>query len=334
MTTNAHLITTLRHEWVNLPRNRELLQVMRENADLLWVPRDASQPLGPDNRGEQKLILVTGATGAGKSKTVEKCLNSLLPDLHDPAGMPTRWVSVTTPSPFSAKELARKTLGTLDIELAKGSGRMTEAELWEAVAANFAGHRVTMFHIDEFQRLMTNKAVGRAEAKRVVDRIADTLNEIMMAHTWPVSIVVSGMPELLPLWQTHSFKQIRRRTRFIDFPQLSARYHEGLIVALKRYAELAEIALDVDVSELPGRIAMASENTFGIALEFMQEVVVDTVRDGSRKLTMKHFAKRFALRNSGEDNVFIEKNWTKIGARASLSLEDAMDAFYDNGSGK
>lgn len=319
------LIARLRHTHVNLPRDAEVLAAIERSCEQMWIPRNPDLPWGPDNRGEQDAILVSGETGAGKTATVATSLRAATSKFVDPSGIPTMTVSVKTPSPFSAKELARRILAKLDVEMAYD---LTEVELWEAVGANLRGHRVTMVHIDEFQRFTTHKAMGRTEARKVVERLAATLNELLMADDWPVSLLISGTPEIVPFWRTDLFDQVHRRTVFVTFEQINGGYHKALDKALAKYAQLAEIELDIKVDDLAGRIAMAAENTVGRALEFMQEVIVAAVREGSRAVTIEHFAREHARRTSIERdrNVFYVENWTRIGVRQKNTLDQYVDA--------
>lgn len=319
------LITRLRHSHLMLPRDTQLRAALDRTCEQMWIPKDPDLPWGPDNRGEQDAILVAGMTGAGKTETIRKHLKLSTSHFVDPAGQPTMIVAVKMPSPYSGKELARRILTKLDLVMAKD---LTEVELWEAVITNLALHRVTLLHIDEFQRVTTHKALGRSEAQKVVERLAATLNELLMADEWPVSLLISGTPEIVSFWRTNLLDQVHRRTSFVIFEQITSEHYEILQMALETYAEMAGIGVDVDVNDLYGRIAMAAENTVGIALEFMQEVVVAAVRDGAKAVTIDHFTDEYTRRSGAafENNLFAQDNWVRIGVRKKATLEDLLAA--------
>lgn len=324
-TTITSLIANLRHSHLMLERDFQLRAALDRCCEQMWIPKDQDLPWGPDNRGEQDAILVAGATGAGKTETIRKHLKNAMGQFVDPAGTPTQVVAVKMPSPYSGKELARRILTKLGLEMAKD---LTEVELWEAVIANLAGHRVTLLHIDEFQRVATNKALGRGEAKKVIERLAATLNELLMADEWPVSLLISGTPEILPFWRTNLLDQVHRRTSFVIFEQLTSADYDILEMALEQYAKVAKVKINIRMTDLYGRIAMAAENTVGIALEFMQEVVVAAVRDGAKAVTIDHFIDQYTRRSGAEyeQNLFAQDNWTRIGVRKKQTLDELVDA--------
>ena len=318
------LIENLRNRHINFPRDKELKTALDLACEQMWIRKDPSLPHGRRNRHEQDAILVSGATGAGKSCTVSKALGGLAQTLADPTGEPARIVSVKTPSPFSAKELARRILRELEVEL---SDELTEVELWEAVIANFAGHRVALLHIDEFQRFTTVKTVGRSDAAKSIERLSATLNELLMADEWPVTLLISGTEEIVGFWRMKLVDQVHRRTKFVLFQQLDHRYYTPLRDALNKYCEIAGISNATAVEDLPGRIAMAGENTLGIALELMQEAVVQAVRSGAKALTMDHFVTVYAVRTGlpRDQNPFFAKDWSKIGIREKSEYDPSVN---------
>jgi hypothetical protein len=315
------LIESLRNKHIGFPRDTELRSVMNLAFERMWIRKDPAQPHGRKNRHEQIPIVVSGSTGAGKSHSCRMLLASLGRELVDPDGNPGRVVSVTMPSPFSAKELARRILRELDV---KFSDDLTEVELWEVIVSNFAGHRVVLLHIDEFQRYTTIKSVGRSEAAKSIERLSATLNELLMADEWPVCLMISGTEEVLPFWRMKLVDQVHRRTKFVLFEPITPRYYSALRTALNAYCDIAGVSNGVLDDDLPGRIAMAAENTLGIALELMQEAVVRVVREGQSTLKIEDLAKTYAVRTGvGRDhNPFFAKDWAKIGVREKAAFED------------
>ena len=313
------LIEQLRNRHILFPRDQELRAALDLACEQMWIRKDSSMPHGRRNRHEQDAIVVAGATGAGKSCTVARALRNLAKSLSDPDGVPARIVSVTTPSPFSPKELARRILREMDVVL---SDSLTEVELWEAVIANFAGHRVALLHIDEFQRFATVKSVGRSERAKSIERLSATLNELLMADDWPVTLLISGTLEVVDFWRMKLVDQVHRRTKFVLFEPLTSNYYSALRDAVGKYCEMAEIGNAIEDEDLPARIAMAAENTLGIALELIQEAVVHTVRSGNAKLTISDFQRVYAARTglARDQNPFFAKDWTKIGVREKLDL--------------
>lgn len=329
MTANIpELIENLWHDHIVLPRDLELKAGLARLTEQMFVKRLLDGPAGVGNRREQRALLVTGCTGTGKSYTVGKALETLAPSIRDPDGRLLKIITVKLPSPYSGKELARRILRLLDVEM---SDRLNEIELWEAVIEHFEAKQVALLHLDEFQRHSTIKTVGRAQKTEAADRLAATLNELLMHDRWPVSLLISGTEHILDFWRTTSVDQVYRRTGFVVFGQMDETYYPGLELALTRYAQKAGIPLAISVPDLGGRICMAGENTPGIALELLQEAVVNAVRAGASALTIAHLAEVFARRNHAprDQNPFLAANWTRIGVREKLSLEELEDQERD-----
>ncbi|MBD8066988.1 ATP-binding protein [Devosia sp. PTR5] len=320
----SELIQSMRNLHITFPRDGELRVALDLACEQMWIRKDPELGYEGRNRHEQDALVISGATGAGKSHSIRKALANLGSILADPLGRPARIVSVTTPSPFSGKELARRILRVLEVDI---NDKLTEVELWEVVVANCAGHRVALLHIDEFQRFTTAKAVGRSESGKSIERLSATLNELLMAEDWPITLLISGTEDVLPFWRMRLVDQVHRRTKFVLFEPMNGRYHPALRQALSKYCQLACIVEDGLEEDLAGRIAMAAENTVGIALELMQEAVVSAVREKSTSLSISHFARVYAARTGlGRDfNPFLAKDWSKIGVREKAELEDRYE---------
>jgi len=313
------LIEVLRHDHIVFPRDEELRAELQALIEQLFVKKDPDAPVGIGNRDEQDLIVLVGATGSGKSKTIYEAFKHIRPDLVDPAGQPLKILSVKFPSPFSGKELARRILRLMDVKM---SDKLSEVELWEAVAAHMEANRVGILHFDEMQRFATAKTVARSDRVTVADRLAATINEMLMGDRWPVSIVVSGTEEMLNFWRTKSVDQVHRRTKFVLFDEIDATYFASLDTIVKRYAKTAGLELAINTIDFPGRLALAGEYTLGITLELAQEAVVAAVREGSESLTTEHFGRIFARRTGAprDENPFLSENWTAIDVRQKLVI--------------
>jgi len=313
------LIETLRHDHIEFPRDEELRDELQSLVEQMFVKKNPNLPSGVGNRDEQDVIVVAGPTGTGKSVSIRERFSRIERTLLSPDGEPLKVLSVKLPSPFSAKELARRVLKLMDVEM---SAKLSEVELWEAAIAHFEANRVAILHFDEFQRFSTDKTVGRGGRAAAADRLAATLNEMLMHDRWPVALVVSGTEEMLPFWRTKNVDQVFRRTKFVIFDHMTDGYYPALAAAVQRYARRAGIDLAIDAIELPGRLCMAGENTLGIALEITQEAVISAVRNADTVLSMEHFAKVFARRTgaSRDLNPFVVDRWLNIGIREKGNL--------------
>lgn len=292
-------VEKLRGYHFDFPRDREVREGLLMLAEQMIVRVNHLAPVGPGNRDEQDVLIVTGETGSGKSYTVNRALAELENPLDPSVKLSERTVSVKLPSPYSSKELARRILTRLDIP-SSATSDLSDSELWGMVIYHCEKRGILVIHLDEFQRWKTERGLGGAgERQRSVYRLAESLNDILVNDRWPMSLAISGLPEIIEFWSLEPMEQIARRTKIVRFAQIEDRYASAMDKAIQEYADLAEISVNFVFEDIAERLIFAARNTVGIALEMAQEAVLAALRRGSAAVEDQDFAKVYARRNDG-----------------------------------
>lgn len=312
------LVEILRNHHISFPRDNEVAGALKELAAQIPVRRDTSAPHGPLNRDEQDVLVITGATGSGKNFTIKRALRAVPAPFDAAATIERHTLLVKFPSAFSTKELARRILKKLGLETIVDEPH-ADAELWALVSWHLQMHGVLVLHLDEFQRWKTERGLaGTSHRIKAIYRLAEILNDLLLNEHWPVSLVISGLPEVLEFWDLEAMDQVNRRSKFVSFAQMSGAYRSAMGVAISDYAALAGIKVTLSPSdEVAERLIFASGHTVGIALEYAQEAVISAVSRGSKELELKDFLMVYAKRNPKvptAKNPFHSPQWRELTA--------------------
>jgi hypothetical protein len=140
------------------------------------------------------------------------------------------------------------------------------------------------------------------------------LKSLMVSPTWPVGLIVSGLPSLIPAMR--EVDEVRRRGRFVKVPLLNMP-EDNLVIGqlLMEFARAAEIKVPRGFRDLIGpRLGHASLNRFGIVVEFIHEAIEACLQANEQRLTIDHFAEAYAGRTGCGDrmNVFLAPDWMDI----------------------
>ncbi|HEV7258554.1 MAG TPA: ATP-binding protein [Bosea sp. (in: a-proteobacteria)] len=267
-------------------------------------------------RKEARAIVVVGEAGTGKTVSIERLFRTH-PALkgygHPGSGCPL--ISVTVPAPCTLKSLGMSILHALGYPLARD---LREYLLWARVHEALKTAGILLLHLDELHNLTDNANVLE------IDTIRKAMKSIMVSNEWPVGLVISGLPSLVPAMR--EIDEVRRRGRFIQLPQLSMPADTPLIAeTLSRCCSVASIATAEGFAEAIGpRLGHAALNRYGIAVELIHEAIEDCLISADDELQIAHFANAFADRTGCGDrmNPFIAPDWYDIDA--SLILLDEM----------
>ncbi|KQN77507.1 ATP-binding protein [Devosia sp. Leaf64] len=310
---------------IEFPRDKELDEQLTWLTSRLFNRRDLQKPYGHNNRAPQHALVVSGATGAGKTTTLERAIREREPTLIDPDGNCLKVLSAPLPSPFSAKEFARQLLNMMGTTT---TGKLNEPQMWEMVSHHLRENRIGLVHFDEIQRFTTVKTIGRADRSVAADRFSATINELISHPAWPVALVVSGTEETVPLWNSKNMDQVRRRSRFVIFEQMTPHYYPALEASLRHYATKANLAFDINVNDLGQRISLAGEKTVGMALEICREAVLLAAQEQAPAVTLKQLGRVYAARNGSpaDENPFYVAYVGKLDLREKRDIAELDQA--------
>jgi hypothetical protein len=288
--------------------------------------RDPSIPHAANNRAEGKAIMIVGGSGAGKSRLLRRTFknHAAFPNF----GVDGVWcplISVGAPSPCTLLQLAIRILIRLGYPITRG---IAENGAWLRVREQLQLQRILFLHIDDLQHVL--HTLGEDE----VQKVRDTLKDLMTSTDWPVQLILSGLPDLLPF--VRQDRQLRRRMRFMVLSQLNARHHSGFLEeAINAYANTAGLVLEVKPEDaLVGRLLHAGVYEMGICLEIIGEAIESAFQRSDKTLTIKDFADGFASRNllPDDQNPFTAYAWDALDV--SLLRPKELDPDEDEPDSK
>jgi type II secretory pathway predicted ATPase ExeA len=263
-------------------------------------------------RNETRSIVVVGEAGAGKSAALNHAFQTH-PVLggYGTLGSGCPIARVVVPAPCSLKSLGIAILNGLGYPLMRD---LRENAVWTRVHEALQISGTVILHLDEMHNL-----TDKANIKEL-DAIRKALKGLMISREWPVGLVVSGLPSLVPAMRV--IDEVRRRGRFISIPLLSMPDDEPLLEeAMKRCCEIAGVELPEGfANEIGPRLSHASLHRYGIAVEFVHEAIEDCLLGGGGALRIAHFANAYAARTGCGDRMspFIAPDWAEIDASQVL----------------
>jgi len=328
----VRLIERIKTEYITSERDDDLARLLKRLTTNAVIRRDPAQPHGAGNRVEGKGLCIVGPSGAGKSSLLEETFRShaAFPNFR----VPKKWcplVGITAPSPSTLAQIGMRILEVL--EYGGLARELRENRVWFSVREEFKLDGTLFLWIDD----MSNALTLRSEEEK--QKIRDTLKDIMNNPEWPVQLIISGIPALLPFFRMDT--QLRRRFRFLYLNKLTTKDHAGFLGdAIEHYCGVAKIKLAVKEDEnLVGRLLHAAIYEMGRSLEIVGNAVEEALDRGSRKLEKADFANAFAdLHKSPPDdqNPFMSPAWHGIDVERLLKTGDdvAEQAGKAEGKGK
>ena len=159
-----------------------------------------------------------------------------------------------------------------------------------------------------------------------IQKVRDTLKDLMTNPEWPVQLILSGIPEMLPFFR-HD-RQLRRRFRFMYLKKLTPHEHAAFLdEAIQHYAQEVQLKLDIKPEEdIVARLLHAGQYEFGITLEIVAEAMEEALDRGGKTVTRTDFMNAYAARNLMPDdqNPFFAGAWHTIDT-SRLQTKDAEE---------
>ena len=276
---------------------RAAIETLFENA--LEEPKEEFQ--------EGLLLLVTGASGAGKSRSIGQALKRKQRMLGE--GADDLFVEVSAPSPCTSKQLA--------ICLLHGMGYPIQRDLqenvaWQRVRELLVARKPLMLWIDEMQHV-----VDGLQSIDEVKKMHNTIKSIVQLKVWPpVSIVMSGLPMLVDFAKMDA--QIQRRTHEVVFDAI--RFPEDVADVRRVVGGIIghdvglQIAQELTTDEFLARLCHCVSGAFGLAIKLTRAAAVEAFGWERNVACIDDFAMayRMATGRSDAENPFLVDNWHKI----------------------
>lgn len=226
---------------------------------------DTTEPHSRTNRREGRLLVFTGPSGAGKTRSLLRTIRRH-PALagFDPEGMDGPITVVNVPSPCTLKQLGRDTLARTGYPLDRD---LLEHLTWEKVRRRLdAGNKVVLCY-DEMQHI--TQTANTVEHQKV----ANTLKDLMINPDWRLSVIVCGLPSVADF--IRSDIQLERRARFVTLKPLCAPDDNADIAKMiTGLAQVAGLSVGPDVeTDLAPRLIHAARHLFGMAIEITHDAI-------------------------------------------------------------
>ncbi|SMQ85287.1 AAA domain-containing protein [Devosia lucknowensis] len=267
---------------------------------VVWVT--AEQNHGFVGKGDA--FYVTGESGAGKTDMVEHLIahHATLAPLITPIGTLSPCISISLQGPATLSVLALRIAAAAGFPL---SDKLREGRLWDKLPATLKRAGVMFIHIDEFQHLFH----AGCDAEGLVKYIKGLMNN----PPWPVSFIISGMPEVRNI--IINDEQAERRNNSFTLPPIDISRQRALV---KRIIRRLSQAADMDVkdllaSDVPERVAHAGNYQFGRICEVTISAIQEAALASDKVLNRMHFAGAYVEHSDARDrnamNPFISDEW-------------------------
>jgi hypothetical protein len=287
------------------------------------VERLMEQANVAQDTGEGWALFVLGATGAGKTHA----LSRIIQEMDD--AQPVKTATTTTvpvlrvvaPSPCTLKMLGMEILMALGYPLTR---ELKESTAWGLVRQQLRMRGVKIVHIDEGQHMLNWRDANERQ------KLADTLKNVMQQKGWPVSFIVSGLPELADFLDGDGQLWRRSDKCFLN-PLDLATHRKGLETATRTVIHKhAGMTLSFDITDdFLGRLHRATGGQFGLVVQLLQSAVEQAVSQDidATVVTWDDFATAYnALAGcQPAENVFLAKDWHLVEPANALLASRGAD---------
>lgn len=279
------------------------------------IPRQHGDASAAEGRHEGRCLFVSGDAGTGKTASLERLFRTH--SILQPQGeQRSPLLRVIVPAPCTLKTLGREVLRALGYPLAR---ELAENIIWARIQELLPVAGVLVIHFDETHNLTDNANVVQ------MDNIRKTF-KMLMVSSWPVGLIISGLPSLIP--EMRKIDEIRRRGQFVSVPLLTMPDDNEMVAGIvSGLAEVVGLTIGAeDAGVIAPRLIHASLRRFGIAIELIHEAIELAMLE-KKPLSIEHFATAFVDRTGSGAlmNPFVASNWAEIDCSLVLTNEPPID---------
>lgn len=298
---------------------------------------DLARPLGPGNRTEANALVVTGKAGAGKSSLLARMFRNH-PAFKD-YGVPRSGcsaVTIGTPSPCNPKALGLEILRVLDYPM---SAQRSQPYIFARVRERLETLGILVLHFDEVHNILENAN------EREIHDIRTMFKTFMVSTSWPVALILSGLPEIVPFFEglmeldddgrrhADTKREVRRRGQFVHLRSLSLPNDVAMVAAATR--DIASVAgmevVDGAEHRIVPRLIHAADYELGTTMELAQKAIGEGLETGQRYLGVEQFRAAYRRHTGCADslNPFVATDWMNVDCTLLLkqSREQAAAAL-------
>lgn len=257
-------------------------------------------------------LTILGESGAGKSTVVMKALKGLttLQDYDDGYGNTMRPILyVTAPSSGNMVDLAAEILERLGYE---NSVMSRGASVYHKVQRSLRNYDTKLVVIDEFQHVLEAPKIKGASY------VTNTLKNMLQDSSWPVHVVLVGLPEIDTMIERDPAEQLERRTDPFKIADPSfeedGAYFEWIVSELVEKRAGLRISKD-HPNEFIERLMHGARSRFGLIIDLITWAIEDALESGSDEVATTNWIEayaRLAKCRRDDENVFAEPAWRGI----------------------
>lgn len=311
----------VRAHYITSGRDRNLREKFQFFIDEVFSSDDALS-------GEGRIFFITGRSGAGKSRAIRHLLQNtdeLAPE-ETPYGVVTPVVSVSLKGSCTVSLLGEMILRASGYPILATDGA---GKLWNSLPERLGHRQVLLVHIDETQHLIKNTEKA-ADRKKLAEALKGAMNDAY----WPISFIVSGLPDVNDL--AGEDIQFERRGYFERIPRVEISDPEQRQLVLKIIREMTDKAglksARLIDSDMPDRIAHAAGYAYGRITQIVLAGIHQALRNNARELTPDHLEDAYVLHSHArgriDDNPFTADNWMHL-PEGSFLIKDEDGAERD-----
>lgn len=232
---------------------------------------------------EGELLLVTGASGAGKTTEVEK----LIEDFNKyqavlPNGKTAKFATHVLDRKGTWKDLGKDTLKF--IYPASDGARMTQGAIGRRTKQQGELHGFVGVWYDEAQHILAHKT------SKALEEVLDCFKTMLKGPNWPMMLVLSGVPELadyIPQFEQLCRKVTHFRLEDIDF-QEDSDVVNSIVGSYALEADLS-VADELCEDEFLHRLVTGSAYRWGNLFDLVMKAVGKALVEHSQELSIEHF---------------------------------------------
>lgn len=259
-------------------------------------------------------IAVSGKSGAGKSTLVRETLQSMevFEPFEDEYGNTMHiYLRVRTPPACSMKALGRQILIAAGYPLT--DKKMPETEIWNLVASTLRRKNCHILVFDEFQHAL------KATQNKGLTHITDTMKSLMQDDTWPLYLILVGVPQMLEFIELDGDRQASRRTRVLHLNDIEDTEEslQQTVQTLSLLTESCQLRVAFPVRRgFVRRLMHGGLWRHGMIIQLIKMSIECALLDKNAKgtIAMDHFVNGYQnLSDCDPDsNVFVAEDWQSI----------------------
>lgn len=263
---------------------------------------------------EARGIALIGASGSGKTTIVKRLIKDL--SRSDEGTIHREVLSFVVPSPATLKFVGQTGLQAIGYPLRRDK---TSHIIWDMFRDHLRARQTLFLHLDEAQDLASHQTAKEMQS------VVNTLKSLMQNPTWPVGLILTGMPALKQI--INHDPQLARRMFPIEVPSLNTFHDDSRVQGtVLYYAEQCQLSAcqSLQSREFSARLIHAADSEFGLLIEYIIAAIAHCLYAGDNILNLGHFASSFAVKAGCVDslNPFLAAGFERIDCRKLLGGDD------------